>query len=362
MFIIGNIISCRNFLRIVFNFQYVAYCKVMNKNATQIVKKNLLAGLVLLLGMSMNANAQIGNETVFGFLNIPVSARTAALGGDHVSLDRGGTALLTTNPAYVNETTHKQLSVSYLNHLYDIYLGSAGFSYHFEDIGSVATSLRFVNYGDFTRMDSDGNSQGSFRSYDFSWSTSFSRQLFDDFQAGLGTQLITSRYDTYRSTALALFGGVIYSMNDDYTHFGLSFRNLGYQLTAFDETAEDLPFNITAGVTHRLQHLPLRFNLALHSLNRREMPVFDDEDDTGFTTHLFRHIRFGVEILFTENVNLRLGYDRLKNEELKTDRRIDLAGSGIGLGLTIKDIRFDISRVAYSETGGLVQISLGTRF
>ncbi len=326
------------------------------------MKKLILAVLLLFTGLSATTHAQIGNNEVFGFLKIPASARTAALGGNHVSLDQGSTSLFTVNPAYLSQTSHKVLSVSYLNHLSDIYLATTDFSYHLDNIGTVATGIRFVNYGDFTRTDSDGQEHGSFSSYDFSWSTAIARPVFDLMQGGLGIQVISSRYDTFQSTAIALFGGLHYSFNNDYTHAGISFWNLGLQLTKFDETGEDLPFTITAGITHRLQHLPLRFNLALHSLNRWELPVFDDEEDPGFTGHLFRHARMGLEILFSENVNLRIGYDRLKNEELKTDRRIDLSGAGIGLGIGFSDFKFDVSRTSYSETGGLVQLSISHQF
>ncbi len=318
--------------------------------------------LLLLLLITNPVGAQIGNETVFGFLNVPGSARTAALGGDHVSLDQGNTSLFTTNPAYLNVTTHKEFYVSYVNHLTDIYLGMVGFSYHLNNIGTFGTGIRFVNYGDFTRTDSEGIEQGEFSSYDFSWNMAFSRTLYENLQAGIGFQMIAGSYDSYRSTAVALFGGLLYSFNDDYTHVGISFQHLGTQLTTFDETDEDLPLTVTAGITHRLQHLPLRFNLTLHSLNRWEMPVFDDEETPGFTDNLFRHMRFGTEILFSDNFHLRVGYDRLKNEELKTDRRIDLSGAGIGLGIAVRDIRIDLSRTTYSDTGGLLQLNLSTRF
>ncbi len=305
--------------------------------------------------------AQIGNESVYRFLNLPGSARTAALGGNHVSLHNGGTALFEANPAYLNRENHRELSLSYLNNISDIYLGSAAFSWNLDGIGTLATGIRFMNYGDFTRTDSDGNEHGSFNAYDFSWSTAISRSFFDMFRAGIGVQFIASSYDDYRSSALGLFGGLYLPFNNDNTQAGIAFRNLGAQLTRFDGSREDLPFSLMAGITHRLQHLPLRFNLTLHSLDRWDLPVFDDDSDPSFSENLFRRIRFGTEFLFSENFHLRIGYDHLQSEELKTDSRIDLSGASIGLGIIIRDIHIDISRTSYSETGGLIQLNLGTR-
>jgi len=308
-----------------------------------------------------DSGAQIGNESAFGFLNLPGSARTAALGGNHVSLHNGGTAHFETNPAYLDHEHHRELSLSYLNHFSDIYLGSAAFSWHLDGIGTLATGVRFLNYGDFNRTDSEGSELGSFNAYDFSWSAAISRSLFDTFRAGIGIQFVMSSYDAYRSSALGLFGGLYFPFNDGYSQAGIAFRNLGAQLTRFDGTREELPFSLMAGITHRLQHLPLRFNLTLHSLDRWNLPVFDDDSDPGFSENLFRRIRFGTELLFSENFHLRVGYDHLQSEELKTDSRIDLSGASIGLGIIIRDIRIDISRTSYSDTGGLIQLNLGTR-
>ncbi len=321
----------------------------------------LLFGTVMAGIAPTGSSAQLRNETAFRFLNLPGSARTAALGGNHISLHQGGTANFDVNPAYLSVQNHKELSLSYLNHITDIYLGSAGFAWHLEDFGTFATGIRFLNYGDFTRTDSDGLEQGTFNAYDFSWNTAYSRTLLPDLQAGMGVQFIVSSYEAYRSSALALFGGIHYSFNNELTQAGVSFRNFGVQITTFDETKEDLPFNLMAGITHRLQHLPLRFNLTLHSLDRWNLPVFDDESDPGFFDNLLRHVRFGTEFLFSDNFQLRLGYDHLQSEELKTDRRIDLSGASIGLGIVIRDINIDFSRTSYSETGGLIQLNVSTR-
>lgn len=322
------------------------------------MKNNLFPGIALLLLFTVPAVAQAGHTSVYRFLEIPVSARALALGGNHVSLNGGGVDLFTTNPAYLTEDHHRNLAVSYLNHFSDIYLGTSDFSWHLEGIGTLATGFRVLNYGDFVKVDADGRESGTFSAYDFSWSTAFSRELAPGFRAGAGVQFINSRYDSYRSSAIALFGGLYYTFNDDFTHTGISFQHLGHQLTPFDDTRESLPFTLSASITHRLQHLPLRGNLTLHSLEQWEIPVFDDDDKPGIPENLFRRMRFGLEILFSENVNLRFGYDHLKNEELKTDRRIDLAGATIGLGIVIRDINIDLTHASFSETGGWNQISI----
>lgn len=328
---------------------------------TKLITVLLLGLIVLMTGSSQYARAQqsAGNESVYAFLLLPPSARTAALGGNHVSLHQPDVSLFTLNPAYIHEHTHRQISVSYLHHLADVYYGQSAFSYAIDRVGTLAAGVRFVNYGSFTRTDAEGNVSGTFHAYDMAWSLALSRELADGLHAGAGLHVIHSRYDAYASSAVALFGGLYYRLPNELTRLGITVHNLGRQISAFDQTHEPLPFTITAGVSHKLQHLPLRFNLAVHSLEQWKMPVFDDAEDPGFTAHLMRHMRPGLEILFTDQFHLRLGYDHLRNRELASERRIDFSGTGLGLGIVVRDLYLDISRTSLSESGALMQLTLG---
>ena len=322
----------------------------------------LLALILISTGGVPQARGQFmaSSESVYAFLLLPPSARTAALGGNHVSLHQADVSLFTLNPAYIHDHTHRKISVSYLHHLADVYYGHSAFSYSLNRIGSLAAGVRFVNYGSFTRADADGNVSGTFHAYDMAWSLALSRELTDGLHAGAGLHFIHSRYDAYVSSGVALFGGLYYRLPNELTRLGVAVHNLGRQIVAFDQIYEPMPFTITAGVSHKLQHLPLRFNLAVHSLERWKLPVFNDVEDPGFTSHLMRHLRPGLEILFTDEFHLRLGYDHLRNRELASDRRIDFSGTGIGLGIVVRDLYLDISRTSLSESGALMQLTLGT--
>lgn len=321
----------------------------------------LLALILIMAGGMPHAYGQqaAGNESVYAFLLLPPSARTAALGGNHVSLHQADVSLFTLNPAYIHEHTHRQISVSYLHHLADVYYGHSAFSYSVNPLGTLAAGVRFVNYGSFTRTDADGAISGTFHAYDMAWSLALSRELAERLHAGAGVHVIHSRYDSYASSGIALFGGLYYRLPNELTRLGLAVHNLGRQISAYDQIHEPMPFTITAGVSHKLQHLPLRLNLAVHSLERWKLPVFDDVEDPGFTAHLMRHLRPGLEILFTDQFHLRLGYDHLRNRELASERRIDFSGTGMGLGIVVRDLYLDISRTSLSESGALMQLTLG---
>lgn len=313
---------------------------------------------ILVAGNAISSASEF--DRVYRFLQTSSTPHTAGLGGNVVSLPQTDANAFMVNPAYLNEVQHRLIGISYLSYLSDINQGVASGVYDVQDYGTFGFGIKFLDYGDFTRTDAESEEIGSFSSYDLSITGGWGYPVAEDLQAGVSLHSIFSSYDTYSSSALAVSAGLLYTINDQ-THAGFTINHLGRQLSNFDQETEPLPLDIRAGISRKLTHLPLRLNLTFDSLNQWNMPVHQDEEDPGFASNLFRHINFGGEFLFTENVNLRIGYNHQQREELKADNRIDLAGVGIGLGIKVSQFRFDYSRTNYSDVGALNQISVQMR-
>lgn len=313
---------------------------------------------ILVAGSAVSSASEF--DRVYRFLQTPSTPHAAGLGGNVVSLPETDANAFMINPAYLNEMQHRLIGISYLNYITDINQGVASGVYDVQNYGTFGFGIKYLDYGDFTRTDATGEELGSFRSYDVSITGGWGYPVADNLQAGVSLHSIFSSYDTFSSSALAVSAGLLYTINDQ-THAGLTINHLGRQITNFDQETEPLPLDIRAGISRRLSHLPLRLNLTFHSLDQWDMPVHQDEEDPGFVSNLFRHLNIGGEFLFTENVNLRIGYNHRQHEELKADNRIDLAGFGIGLGIKISQFRFDYSRTNYSDVGALNQISVQMR-
>ncbi|MCH8494966.1 MAG: type IX secretion system protein PorQ [Balneolales bacterium] len=325
------------------------------------MKKSILFFIALFAFCSL-AEAQYGPRATYRFLNIPISAQAAALGGVPISLIEANPAQMHANPAFLNSSTSGSVSATWARYLSEVDMGNISGAYHRPGIGTFGVGLRYLNYGDFEQIDASGNNLGSFSANDFALKLAFAREYLDLIQYGIGVDLIHSSYESFTSSGFGVSGGVIVNLADEQTSFGLSFVNLGSQFTTYDGTPENLPFDLRAGVSRKLQYLPLRLSLTAHSLHRWDMTTPNDTEEPGFASNFFRHLTIGGEFLFSDNFHFRLGYNQYLHDELKTDRRIDLAGFGFGVGITVKSIGFEISRTSYSEMGHLLQLGLQTRF
>lgn len=315
--------------------------------------------LVLLIALSpVISFAQSDNSAIFRFLETTPSARAAALGGNHVGIYEANSSLVYLNPAYLTPETSKMISASFVNYLSDARFGFANGAYHFEGVGTLGFGIRFAGYGDMDLLDESGNDLGDFNANDLALTTALSTKLTDKLSAGAGFDFIHSSYHIYNSTALSASGGLYYIDRDSRFSAGLSFRNLGEQLSYFNGSREDLPFDVSLGISKKPEKFPFQINLTLRQLNNWDMRVYGEDSTPGFLDNAFRHVILGGEAALGQNFHFRLGYNRYLHEQTKTDRTIDLAGVGIGIGMNIKGIIVDISRSSYSRVGGILQISV----
>lgn len=282
----------------------------------------------------------------------------AALGGSNAALPFADVSLFLTNPAYLNKSSHGQISVSYLNHLADLNMGFSSFAWDFDEIGTFGIGFRYLGYGDIPHTNASGENLGTFSANDFSVSVGMGRTFMDQIDVGVSLQFVHSSYYDFRSSAITFSAGAFYTFDDEQTWAGFAINNAGTQLTYFDDQRESLPVDTRISITRQLQYLPLRLTTTAHSLTTWKLPSFNDEQDPGFADHLFRHLILGAEFIFTDNFHLRLGYNHYLHEETQSDNRIDLGGVSYGAGITIQGFEFHISRNSYSDIGSLTQLGI----
>lgn len=318
-----------------------------------------LTSLFILTAISVSA--QPGNSSVYRFLETTPDAKAAAMGGNHVGMYGADASLFYLNPAYLTPTSSKEVSATFVNYLSDIRIGFANGAYHIKNVGTLGIGLRYTGYGDLEELDINGESLGSLRASDLSLSTALSTQLSEKLTAAGGVDLIHSSYHTYSSSAISASGGLFYQDTDNMFSAGLSFRNLGDQLTYFNETAEDLPLDVSLGFSKKPEKFPFLLSLTFRQLNNWDMRAVGESDDPTFINNLARHAILGGEASFSDNFKLRLGYNHFMHEQMKSDAAIDLSGVSIGVGLNIRGIGIDMSRSSYSNIGGVVQISIRSK-
>ncbi len=317
--------------------------------------------VILALVLASYSLAQTSSSSIFRFLEISPSARTSALGGNHVALFEPTVSEFYLNPAYLNPTSSKTVSATFVNYLADSRTGFANGAYHIDKVGTLGLGIRYTGYGSLDEYDESGTRLGSLNAGDIAFTSSLSTDLSPKLYAGASVSFIHSSYHTYNSSALTASGGLYYLDSDKDFSAGLSFRNLGDQIDYFDGFRETIPFDISAGISKKPENFPFHLHLTFRQLNTWELDVVGETETPNFAETLFRHVIFGGEASLGENVKLRFGYDRLLHEQTKTNDSFDLAGVSIGLGVRIRSLIIDMSRNSYSDIGGVVQISLRTQ-
>jgi hypothetical protein len=100
------------------------------------------------------------DPTGFGFLRVPVGARSAAMGASFLAVSKDVHAIYY-NPAGIANVPMRSAAFGYLNHILDIQ-SFFGAYVHPHRRGSYGFAVNFTDYGEFAETDVNGEKQGSF--------------------------------------------------------------------------------------------------------------------------------------------------------------------------------------------------------
>lgn len=336
------------------------------------VKKHILFLLIVLVISNNIAFAQLGGSKSFGFLQLPSSARITALGGYTSIAQDADLASITQNPSLLNERMNNIWSLNICNYFQDIQYGHIATAFNVKNVGMFGIGINYINYGSFVLRDDIGNEQGTFKAAENTVNFSYSNK-FRQFKYGATTKFLFSTLESYRSTGLALdLGG---SYTDSTTGLGLSFSllNVGSQVKTYNGNRESIPFEARFAVSKRLKHAPFRFTVTLHNLQKFDL-TYDDalngsnqidlstglaiKKDYSITDKLMRHVALGTELLFSENFNLRFGYNHQLRRELSIDEKPGTVGFSWGFGIRVKKISFSYGSAKYHLAANTNMFSL----
>lgn len=307
--------------------------------------------------------AQVGGRSTYQFLNLLNSPRQAALGGKVVTnYDYDPTQGLF-NPASINPAMDNQLSLNYVNYLGDVSYGSAAYAYLWDRRTQVLhMGATYVNYGKFDGYDEQGNPTNSFGGGEVALSFGHARNVaFTNFHVGGNIKLISSKLEQYSSFGIAADLALMYVYEDWDLHITAVARNLGTQITPYENTYEKLPFEVIVGFSQTLQNIPIRWHFTLENMQRWNVafanPNRDENDLEGNTTsekisfvdNAFRHMIFGLELFPEGGFNIRLGYNVRRAEELRIINLRAFAGLSAGFSIKLNKLRLSYSYSKFSN-------------
>jgi len=324
--------------------------------------------------------AQIGGDNVYEFINLPISARVSALGGNLITVKDDDNALAYGNPSVLNSSMHQQITFNSAFYAAGINYGFLGYGFYLNKIGTTFNGgLQYITYGDFIAADETGLQIGEFGAAEYVLNVGAGRQYSEQISYGINLKTIYSRLESYNSLGIAADAAVMYA--DTTTNFTatLVFKNIGTQLSTYvDSNHEKIPFEVQAGISKRLRYLPLRFSVIAHNLQRWNIryndpnqveptSLFDDmpQEESRFlvwTDNFFRHFIFNAELLAgkADNFRIRLGYNHLRRAELNVNNLRSLAGFSTGLGIKVKKFRIDYGLSVYHLAGTVHHFGIST--
>jgi len=310
--------------------------------------------LILFLLLSTLTYSQVGGGLVFNFLNVTTSARQAALGGEVLTLYNDINQPLW-NPSTINKELDNKLSASYVDFLADVNYGSLSFAHLINRrFGTLHAGITYVNYGKFIAADENGVETGTFNARDLSVSVGYAYRIpSSHFYAGTNVKFISSSIENYTSSGAALDLGLTYFDDTKPYIFTAVIRNVGYQITAFDEVRESLPLEIAVGASYKLENVPLQWHVTINSLQKWDVSVQNPSDSQttiggetsnnkiSFVNNAFRHVVVGAEFFPEKGFNLRLGYNFRRGRELRLTESRTFAGLSAGFGLKMGRLKFN---------------------
>ncbi len=334
--------------------------------------------LALIPSTYFHSSAQLlGGQRNFAFLEIPVSARLTAL-SENIGVIDGDNALAYRNPSLLNEKSKGQIHVSTLFHFDDIQSTFANYSFSLKKLRAPVwhVGVNYMGYGDFERTDSRGLSQGSFDASDIAVHLGASYKLYERMRFGANIKYISSNYDSFGASALAMDLGTVYFVEEKRMSLALTINNFGWMLDEYtDNSRSVLPVNVQLAFTKQFEHLPFRYSIIYHHLNAWDLEYSeesttvndgfftdDSSEESNFGTNLLKHFIINAELLIgaKETLVFRASYDFLRRRELKLSSVGGGMGISLGVGIRISKFRLDYGRAIYHQAGSNHHLSFST--
>ncbi len=333
--------------------------------------------LITFLLLFLQSGAQtIGGSSAYNFLKLSNTPQLTGLGGVNVSQTSDDIGMAFNNPALLVPSMHSRMNAVFN----DMYAGikayhlSLGY-YHPKLNTSFAWGTQYIGYGSIDQTDAAGNIQGSFRASDWVMQLSASRKYLEKWNYGVTLKFISSNYGIYKSSAAAVDVGVLFHDTANLFSASLVAKNMGGQIKKYDGAgAEELPFDVQLGITKRLANAPFGFSVTAHHLHQFDIryndTTFTNDDVFGTNNNnknftfdkFFRHIVIASQIYIGNNIEVSVGYNHLRRQELNVGKNGNgLNGFSVGVGALFKKLQIRFARAHYQNNTGYNQLGISMK-
>lgn len=278
------------------------------------------------------------SETVYNFLRLPVSAHAAALGGDNITIDDDDPTMVFHNPALASNVSDRSLNLNYMTYMEGVKVASASFVKAYRKRATWAVEAQYIDYGSMKHTTADNEILGIVSAKDVVLGGTFSYALSDKIAGGITAKVVSSNIADYSSMAVAVDLGLNYFNPELNLSVSAVARNLGGQVTAYEDEFEKLPVDLQLGVSKRLGQSPLRFSITMVRMNK-----WDDK--------FINHLVFGAEAFLADNIWIGGGLNPRRTNEMKIEDSESSSSHGAGLsfggGLQLERFKLQMAYAKY---------------
>lgn len=325
--------------------------------------------LILLFCFPLIIKGQtIGGNAVYNFLKLPSSPLQSASGGVNVSLKTRDAGFAFNNPSLIDSSQDRLASVNFNAFFAGVKSYQLATIFDHAKLNTTfGAALVYNSYGNIPMTDPVGNETGSFRPHDLVFILSGSRSYLEKWRYGVNLKFISSSYQQYKSSAIAFDFGISFHDTARLFSAGLVAKNMGFQLKAFDETKEDLPFDLEVGLTKKLEKAPFGFSVSVQQLHRFNTEyndtVFNNNNafphKSTFSSKLINHFILAAHVYAGQNLEFHLGYNFLRRSELN----LGTAGNGLngfsaGFKAKFSRFQFQYARAYYQQNSAYNQLGI----
>ncbi len=317
-------------------------------------------------------DAQVGGKGVFRFLNLPNSAKVAALGNALPMQTDADFDETFVNPSLISAKHQNSLALNYSNYVADINFGNIQYALKTKTDQTLSLGLMFINYGDFEGYDATATPTGqNFTAGDYLLNIGYAKNLKNKIYYGANAKFIYGSYDIYNSFAIAADLAVNYKDTASNLATGIILKNIGYQFNAFDQQRENLPFQIAISLSKKLKFAPFRYHITYNNLQKFDLSYNSPNDEDtdlisgqpntnkpSFANKLSRHFIFGAEVLLSPSFNLQAGYNLQQSKELSVTGLSGLSGLSFGFSLHLKKLSLGYAHSTLNLAGSNNYFSL----
>lgn len=306
-----------------------------------------------------NTKAQDGTNA-YNYLNIPVSSHVYGLGGHNLSIIDDDINLVEQNPALLGLEFDKQIGLNYMRYIGESNFMGARFGNKIKEHNAWSVGIQYYGYGEFIAADIDGTITGTFNANDIAFSATYSHDINDRLRGGITMKALSSNYEDYSAFALCTDLGINYYNPENELSFSVVLKNLGGQLTKFNEEYDRLPWDIQLGFSQFLKNTSIRISITATHLSKWELPYYVREDENSttsnlieknsFSSNLFRHLTFAAEYVPNDKFYIGLGYNHKTRTDMSTYARNFLSGFSVAAGIKTQSIGVGIA-LAQPHTG-----------